>query len=150
LGLSGTELAPVAVGDEDALMTGHGGAGHAGVEELFDVVAGPTEDGRGEIVLRVHVQPGAGRTAVVGRHGDALKLRVGAPPEGGRANEAVATLLATTFGVPAANVQLVGGASSRTKRYRIGPADLAEIRRLLTQTVSSGTSGNAGGRRGVR
>jgi len=131
-------------------MTGHGGAGHAGVDEMFDVVAGPTDDGLGEIVLRVHVQPGAGRTAVVGRHGDALKLRVGAPPEGGRANEAVAALLATTFGVPAATVQLVSGASSRTKRYRIGPADLAETRRLLTEAVSAGTSGNAGGRRGVR
>jgi uncharacterized protein (TIGR00251 family) len=131
-------------------MTGHGGAGHSGVDELFDVVAGPTEDDQGEIVLRIHVQPGAGRTAVVGRHGDALKLRVGAPPEGGRANEAVAALLATTFGVPAATVALVSGASSRTKRYRIGPLDLAETRRLLTEAVSAGMAGNAGGRRGVR
>jgi uncharacterized protein (TIGR00251 family) len=131
-------------------MTGHGGAGHSGVEELFDVVAGPDDDDQGEIVLRVHVQPGAGRTAVVGRHGDALKLRVGAPPAGGRANEAVATLLATTFGVPAATVRLTSGASSRAKRYRIGPLDLAEARRLLTEAVSAGTAGNAGGRRGVR
>jgi uncharacterized protein (TIGR00251 family) len=130
-------------------MTGHGGAGHGAVDELFEVVAATTE-GDDEIILRVHVQPGAGRTAVVGRHGDALKLRVGAPPEGGRANDAVAALLATTFGVPAATVRLESGATSRTKRYRIGPVDLTETRRLLTEAVSAGTSGNAGGRRGVR
>ena len=126
-------------------MTGHGGA-----DEVFDVVGEPTDDDHGEIMLRVHVQPGAGRTAVVGRHGDALKLRVGAPPEGGRANEAVAALLATTLGVPSAAIRLTSGASSRTKRYRIGPVDLAETRRLLAEVLSAGAAGNAGGRRGVR
>ena len=113
-------------------------------------LSAPTGDGEGEIVLRVHVHPGAGRTAVVGRHGDAVKLRVGAPPEGGRANEAVAALLATTLGVPERPVRLVSGATSRTKRFRIGPLDLAETRRLLAEAVSAGSAGNAGGRRGVR
>ncbi len=129
---------------------GHGGAGHSGAEELFDVVGTPTDDGHGEIVLRVQVQPGAGRTAVVGRHGDALKLKVGAPPEGGRANDAVTSLLATTLGVPREAVTLVSGATSRTKRFRMGPLDLGETRRLLAEAVSSGSAGNAGGRRGVR
>ena len=48
----------------------------------------------GGVVLAVHVQPGAGRTEVVGRHGDALKLRVAAPPTGNRANDAVVELVA--------------------------------------------------------
>ena len=56
------------------------------------------------IVLRVHVQPGAGRSAVVGRHGDALKIRVAAPPIEGRANEAARALLAETLGLPEADV----------------------------------------------
>jgi uncharacterized protein len=126
-------------------MTGHGGA-----DELFDVVGEPNEEGQGEIVLRVQVQPGAGRSAVVGRHGDAVKLKVGAPPEGGRANEAVIALLATTLGVPKDSVRLTSGATSRTKRFRIGPLNVAESCRLLSEAVSVGTAGNAGGRRGVR
>jgi uncharacterized protein (TIGR00251 family) len=118
--------------------------------DVFDVVGQPSEDDQAEIVVRVHVQPGAGRSAVVGRFGDALKLKVGAPPEGGRANEAVATLLATTLGVGRDAVNLTSGASSRTKRFRIGPVDVEESRRLLAEAVAAGTSGNAGGRRGVR
>jgi len=74
------------------------------------------------IVLRVHVQPGAGRSAVVGRHGDALKVRVAAPPVEGRANEATRALLAEALAVPEADVELTSGQSSRTKRFRLkGP-----------------------------
>src|SRR5580704_2724832 len=112
------------------------------VDDLFDIVAAPegsaapkkaaavaTEDGTDasaptegalpDLLLRVHVQPGAGRTAVVGRHGDALKIKVGAPPEGGRANAAVVTLLSETLGVGAAQVTLASGGSSRDKRLKI-------------------------------
>jgi uncharacterized protein (TIGR00251 family) len=131
-------------------MTGHRRAGHGGTDELFDIIGDPTDDDQGEIMLRVQVQPGAGRSAVVGRHGDALKLKVGAPPEGGRANEAVTALLSTTLGVSRDAIRLTSGATSRTKRFRIGPVALAETRRLLSEAVSAGTAGNAGGRRGVR
>ncbi|HEX6596744.1 MAG TPA: DUF167 domain-containing protein, partial [Acidimicrobiales bacterium] len=62
-------------------------------------------EGEDAVVLHVHVQPAAGRTAVVGRHGTSLKMRVAAAPEGGRANEAVAALLAETFGVKTADVE---------------------------------------------
>jgi uncharacterized protein (TIGR00251 family) len=126
-------------------MTGHGGT-----DELFDVVGEQAGDRPVEIVLRVHVQPGAGRTSVVGRHGDSLKLKVGAPPEGGRANEAVAVLLANTLGVGRDAVALVSGASSRSKRFRIGPVNLDDVRRLLGEAMAAATAGNAGGRHGVR
>lgn len=76
-------------------------------------------DRDGHLLLSVHVQPSARRTEVVGPHGDALKVRVTAPPEAGKANRAVAELLATTLGMPTGAVELVSGASSRRKRYRL-------------------------------
>jgi uncharacterized protein (TIGR00251 family) len=117
------------------------------VDDLF-VISGDAEgddDGRepGEatVVLHVHVQPGAGRTAVVGRHGTALKVRVAAPPQAGRANDASAALLAETFGVGAGQVELVGGASSRAKRFRISGIELDGFRRRLEQVVQEGNAG---------
>jgi uncharacterized protein (TIGR00251 family) len=97
------------------------------------------EAGDDAVVLNVHVQPGSGRTAVVGRHGTALKVRVGAPPEGGRANDACAALLAETFG--ASGVELVGGARSRSKRYRLAGLDGDDFRRRLERAVAEGGPG---------
>jgi uncharacterized protein (TIGR00251 family) len=105
------------------------------VDDLFDVSPGDDAD---SVVLRVHVQPGAGRTAVVGRHGTALKVRVAAPPEGGRANDACKALLVETFGVKAADVELTSGASSRMKRFRLGHVDVDEFRDRLERAVAGG------------
>jgi uncharacterized protein (TIGR00251 family) len=76
-------------------------------------------DASGDVVVTVHVQPGARRTEVVGRHGDALKVRVTAPPVGGRANQAVIALLAAALAIPPSSVQVAAGTSSRRKRLRI-------------------------------
>jgi uncharacterized protein len=94
-----------------------------------------TVDDDGAAVLAVHASPGAGRSAAVGRHGNALKVRVAAPPVAGRANDAIAELLAAELGVPAADVSLVSGATSRQKRYRIAGADLDDLRRRLERLV---------------
>ena len=111
------------------------------MDDLFDVA----EDG--SVVLRLHVVPGAGRTAVVGRHGDAVKVRVAAPPERGRANEASLALVATTFGVPAGQVELVSGPASRVKRVRVTGVDADDVRRLLDAALSgAGEAGPGGGR----
>ncbi|MGH9178106.1 MAG: DUF167 domain-containing protein [Acidimicrobiales bacterium] len=111
------------------------------MDDLFDVA----EDG--SVLLRLHVVPGAGRTAVVGRHGDAVKVRVAAPPERGRANEASLALVGTTFGVPAGQVELVSGPSSRVKRVRVTGVAADDVRRLLAAALSgAGEAGPAGGR----
>jgi uncharacterized protein (TIGR00251 family) len=125
--------------------------GKEGVDEVFDVVgpAGP-EDEPVTIAVRVHVQPGAGRTSIIGRHGDAIKLKVAAPPEGGRANEAAATLLATTLGVKRDAVAMTSGATSRTKRFEVQGVELGAVRRLLAEAMASEGGGNAQGRHGVR
>jgi uncharacterized protein len=89
-------------------------------------------DGDGAVV-HVHVQPRAGQSQLVGRHGDALKVRVTAPPVDGRANEAAARLLAGALALPPARVVLVSGAQSRLKRFRItGLSAAVVIRRLET------------------
>jgi uncharacterized protein (TIGR00251 family) len=97
-------------------------------------------EGEENVVLAVHLQPGAGRSAVVGRHGAALKMRVAAAPEGGRANQAAAALLAETFGASPSAVELVGGATSRAKRVRLSGLDLDEFRRRLERLVAEGST----------
>jgi uncharacterized protein len=75
-----------------------------------------------DIVLTLHVQPGARRTEVAGQYGDALKIRLAAPPVEGRANAELLRFLAEAFGVPLRDVTLVRGATSRRKVVRIaGP-----------------------------
>lgn len=100
------------------------------VTELFEI------SGDGTVFLRVHVQPGAGRTAVVGRHGDALKVRVAAPPTGGRANEACIDLVASVLGVKAADVTVAGGASSRTKRLAVANVEAEEVPKRLERALA--------------
>jgi uncharacterized protein len=65
--------------------------------------------------LRLRVVPGTTHPGVVGRLGDAWKVRVAAPPEGGRANEAVLTLLADALGVRRRDLVLASGRASRDK-----------------------------------
>lgn len=65
--------------------------------------------------LSVHVTPKSSRDEIVGRRGGELRLRVTAPPEDGKANEAVRKLLAKRLGVPKSAVTVVRGESSRHK-----------------------------------
>ena len=71
------------------------------------------------ITLILHVQPGAKNTTVAGLHGDALKIRLAAPPIEGRANEALLRFIADFFKVPVRNVQLKQGEQSRHKRVEV-------------------------------
>ncbi len=81
--------------------------------------------------VRLRVSPGAARSAVVGRHGDAWKVRVAAAPEHGRANDAVLALLAETLTLPRASVSLVSGGASRDKIVELTGLAPDEIDRRL-------------------
>ena len=81
--------------------------------------------------LRVRVSPGARRGGVAGRVGDVWKLRVTAPAEGGRANEAVVQLLADTVDVPRRRVTLVSGHTARDKVVELEGVEAAEAERRL-------------------
>lgn len=93
-------------------------------------------DRDGNVILSVHVQPGARSSEIVGRHGDALKVRVGAPPTDGRANRAVVELLAKALGVPTSDIELVGGASSRRKRLKVSDLSAATVGERLAPWLS--------------
>ena len=67
----------------------------------------------------VHVVPKSVKNEVVGKHGDALKVRLGAPPVDGKANDCLIAFLAERLGVPKARVVLEAGSTSRQKRVRI-------------------------------
>jgi len=117
------------------------------VEDLFEIEPpGAGSDAQETILLRVHVQPGAGRTAVSGSYGDALKVRVAAPPEGGRANAACRAFLAELLGVKDSQVELTSGPSSRSKRFRVTGAEADDVRRILEAALAEATgSGRPGG-----
>jgi uncharacterized protein len=79
--------------------------------------------------LRLRVTPGARRSAIVGRYGEAWKVRVAAPPDEGRGNAAVLRLLAETLGLPRESVSLVSGHGARDKVVELsglGPELIAE------------------------
>lgn len=71
------------------------------------------------ITLTLHIQPGAKRSEVTGLHGDALKIRLAAPPIDGRANEALLRFIAERFDVPLRQVSLLRGEQSRHKMVRV-------------------------------
>lgn len=73
----------------------------------------------GKLLLSVRVQPRAGREEIIGPHDGALKIRITAPPVDGRANSALITFLAKTFGVPRSAVRLLSGEAGRVKRLEI-------------------------------
>jgi uncharacterized protein (TIGR00251 family) len=76
-------------------------------------------DSKEGAVLTVHVQPKAARTACVGIHGEALKIRVAAPPVEGAANRELIRFLARELSLPVAAVHLESGEGSRHKRVRL-------------------------------
>lgn len=88
------------------------------------------QDGAGGVVLSLHIQPNAKRTEFAGRHGEAMKLRLAAPPVDGKANAALCAFLAEFCGVPKAAVDLVGGETSRAKRVRIADLSPEAVARL--------------------
>ena len=84
----------------------------------------------GATLLDVHVVPGARRTEARGLHGDALKLRLAAPPVEGQANECLLRWLAVQLQLPRQQVVLKRGATSRRKQVLL-PVALVDVQRWL-------------------
>ena len=80
------------------------------------------------VTLRLHIQPGAKKTEVAGLHGEALKIRLAAPPVDGKANACLIAFLADRLGVARSAITLVSGEASRAKRVRISGIDPLSVR----------------------
>ena len=83
--------------------------------------------------IAMKVVPGASRDRVMGTLGDALKVAVSKPPEGGAANRAVVQLLAAALGVGAAQVEVVKGLTNPRKEVRVSGLTLSQVRKRLDQ-----------------
>ena len=87
--------------------------------------------------MRLRVSPGSGRAEIVGRHGGAWKVRVTAPPEHGRANDAVVRLMADTLALPLSAVTIVSGHGARDKIIELTGVGPALIERRLASASSA-------------
>lgn len=85
------------------------------------------------VVLTVHVQPKASRTESAGMYGDALKIRVAAPPVGGAANEELIRFLAGEFAVPVSAVDIEKGSAGRRKLVRLRGVTIERVMAWLAQ-----------------
>ncbi len=81
-------------------------------------------------LLAIHTQPGARRTEVAGLHGEALKVRVAAPPVEGRANDELIAFIAEALRVPRKSVSVVKGGASRRKTVLVAAPQTDPIRLL--------------------
>jgi uncharacterized protein (TIGR00251 family) len=83
------------------------------------------------IVFTVRVQPRASRDSIEGALGEALKVRLTAPPVDARANEALRRLLAARLNLPLSAVRILSGERSRSKRVAVRGATLESVRALF-------------------
>lgn len=81
----------------------------------------------GKLTLTLHIQPGAKRSEVAGIHGEALKIRLAAPPVDGKANDALLRFIAERLELPRAAVVLKSGQSSRHKVVEVQGCDEARV-----------------------
>lgn len=99
-------------------------------ESQPDSIVAPAEGG---VIVSCWVVPGASRTEIKGVHGSAVKIRVAAPPEGGRANAELCRLVSEMLGAP---VEIVSGHGSRAKAVFVGGATERAVRAALDRHLS--------------
>lgn len=96
-----------------------------------------SEDGA-DVLVRVKAVPGAKSDRIVGALGDRLKIRIAAPPEGGKANRAICELIAETLGVKSASVVVERGHASAEKTVRISGVSMANVLEKIGRVVQNG------------
>jgi len=103
--------------------------------------------GKEGVLLAVYVQPKAHRTECIGLHGQALKIRVAAPPIDGAANDELIRFLADRCSVPRTGISIQVGAHGRQKRVKIQGVTVEWV---LARLIPSSTGRNGKGLGGVK
>lgn len=88
--------------------------------------------------LLIHVQPGAAQTEYAGLHGEALKIRIAAPPVKGAANEELRRFLAKQFDLPKSAVHVESGASARRKLVLLKGVPVQRVHEILERSGAEG------------
>lgn len=89
-------------------------------------------------VLPVRAQPGAKRNGIVGEQNGCLKVAVTAPADQGKANRALAEVLADGLGLRRSQVELLSGPAQRGKRFLLRGVTAAEMRVRLEGVLRGG------------
>jgi hypothetical protein len=94
---------------------------------------------RQSVVLTLHIQPNARKNAVVGPHGDALKVKVAAPAVDNKANAELIEFLSESLGIPKSAIVISRGATSRRKVVEItgGPELAARLEALVASRITT-------------
>lgn len=88
-------------------------------------------------LLPVRAQPGAKRSAILGEHAGALRVAVTAVADKGKANQAIVSLLSKAFGLPKSAVELVGGVTSRQKRFLLRGMSVESVEKLVDRFLAN-------------
>jgi uncharacterized protein (TIGR00251 family) len=96
-------------------------------EKTDDCPGKPARSDMKSVRIHVKVVPGSRRAGFAGVLGNRLKIRVAAPPEDGKANRAVSSLLAELFGVSERHIELIVGHGSPEKTFRISGISVEQV-----------------------
>src|SRR5258707_15353957 len=89
------------------------------------------------VLLPVRVQPGARRNGITGTHDGALKVSVTQVAEKGKANAAVADVLCESLGLRSSQIELIGGPTSRQKRFILRDITVAQLHARIEAALGS-------------
>lgn len=92
----------------------------------------------GAVTFSVKVVPRASRNQVTGVEGEALKIRLNAPPVEGKANAALVEFLADSLHVPRSYVEIIAGHTGRRKLVRIRGVDVQQVQTLAQENQTRG------------
>ena len=92
------------------------------------------------IIFNAFIQPRSSKNMIAGRHGDALKIKLTAPPVGGAANKMCIQYLSKWLNIPKSSIEIISGHTGRKKRVLLRLENDEKVRKRIRSFLSSITS----------